>query len=421
MNILIVGNGGREHTLAWKMSQSQKCGQLFIAPGNAGTAQYGTNIALDVIDVDGIRKFCLEKQIDLLVIGPEAPLVAGLTDMMRSAETKHIKVIGPTSAGAMLEGSKSFAKKFMEKYHIPTASYFEANQQNVDQALQFLSQLEPPYVLKADGLAAGKGVLILEALEDAKRELIAMLSGKFGSASKTVVIEAFLKGIEFSVFALTNGKHFILLPDAKDYKRVGVQDTGLNTGGMGAISPVPFVDESLYAKVVQEIVKPTINGIQQEGLDYVGFVFFGLINVDGSPKVIEYNCRLGDPETEVIIPRIENDLIDLFLAVVDDKIADVDLKISSKSAATVMMVSGGYPGNFEKNKAITGLDNVKGSLVFHAGTKTHGDQIWTNGGRVLAVTTLADDFKEAVGVSLNNAALIHFDHKYYRNDIGFDL
>lgn len=421
MNILILGSGGREHALAWKISQSKLCRQLFIAPGNAGTSLCGINVPIQVNEFDAIKDFCLKNDIHLLIVGPEGPLVEGITDNFRTNETKHIGIIGPSAYAAQLEGSKAFAKKFMQKYDIPTAAYLEVTHENLDLGFEFLDSLKAPYVLKADGLAAGKGVLIIDELSEAKNQLNEMLSGKFGKASETVVIEEFLSGIEFSVFALTDGKDYILLPEAKDYKRVGEGDTGLNTGGMGAISPVPFVDKILWEKVIDRIVKPTIEGISAEKMDYTGFVFFGLITVKGEPFVIEYNCRLGDPETEVIIPRINDDLVTLLHDAINGNLKDKILSISDKSAATVMMVSGGYPGDFEKYKVINGTENINTSLVFHAGTISKEGKILTNGGRVLAVTTLNHDFKKAVEISLKNVEEISFEGKYYRRDIGFDL
>ncbi|MFZ1559306.1 MAG: phosphoribosylamine--glycine ligase [Saprospiraceae bacterium] len=421
MNILILGSGGREHALAWKISQSKLCRQLFIAPGNAGTSLCGINVPIQVNEFDAIKDFCLKNDIHLLVVGPEGPLVEGITDNFRTNETKHIGIIGPSAYAAQLEGSKAFAKKFMQKYDIPTAAYLEVTHENLDLGFEFLDSLKAPYVLKADGLAAGKGVLIIDELSEAKNQLNEMLSGKFGKASETVVIEEFLSGIEFSVFALTDGKDYIILPEAKDYKRVGAGDTGLNTGGMGAISPVPFVDKILWEKVIDRIVKPTIEGISAEKMDYTGFVFFGLITVKGEPFVIEYNCRLGDPETEVIIPRINDDLVTLLHDAINGSLKDKILSISDKSAATVMMVSGDYPGDFEKYKVINGTENINTSLVFHAGTISKEGKILTNGGRVLAVTTLNHDFKKAVEISLKNVEEISFEGKYYRRDIGFDL
>lgn len=421
MNILIIGSGGREHALAWKIAQSPNCTQLFISPGNPGTALCGINVALQINDFEGLKKFSLDNDISMIVVGPEAPLVDGIADAFKSDDTKHIQVLGPSAYAAQLEGSKAFAKQFMQKYDIPTAAYLEVSQENINEGMSFLDSLSGPYVLKADGLAAGKGVLIVDKVETAKENLAEMLNGQFGKASEKVVIETFLDGIEFSVFALTDGKDFVILPEAKDYKRIGEGDTGLNTGGMGAVSPVPFVDEDMWQKVINTIVKPTIDGIHTEGMDYKGFVFFGLIKVGNDPFVIEYNCRMGDPETEVVFPRIESDIITLFSDVFNGNIKNTQLKVSEKSAATVMMVSGGYPGDFEKHKVISGADQVTSSIVFHSGTTMKDGNIMTNGGRVMAITTLHEDFKEAVKISLANAAQIDYDGKTYRRDIGFDL
>lgn len=421
MNILIVGSGGREHALAWKISQSDRCTKLYIAPGNAGTKLCGTNIPIDILDIAGLKKFCIDSDINLVVVGPEAPLVEGITDAFRQDDTLHIGIVGPSAYAAQLEGSKAFAKKFMQQYQIPTAAYMEVNQHNIDEGLEFLESLPSPYVLKADGLAGGKGVLIIDDIIEAKNQLAEMISGKFGKASATVVIEEFLSGIEFSVFALTDGTDYVLLPEAKDYKRVGAGDTGLNTGGMGAVSPVPFIDNVLWQKVIQKIVKPTIHGLKTENFDYTGFVFFGLINVKGEPLVIEYNCRLGDPETEVIIPRIESDLVDLLMDAVTRKLNNSAIQVNKQFAATVMMVSGGYPEDFEKGKTITGTENILTSIVYHAGTDEKEGNVVTNGGRVLAITTLADNFRDAVNISLANADMIQYDAKYYRRDIGYDL
>ncbi|MBK9582662.1 MAG: phosphoribosylamine--glycine ligase [Saprospiraceae bacterium] len=421
MNILILGSGGREHAFAKKISESKRCKQLFIAPGNPGTAQFGINVPIQVTDIASVKQFCLNNKMDMLVVGPEAPLVEGITDAFRSEETKHIGVIGPDAFAAQLEGSKAFAKSFMKKYHIPTAGYLEVTTENIEAGFAFLDSLASPYVLKADGLAAGKGVVILPDLAEAKEELRAMLSGKFGAASSKVVIEEFLDGIEFSVFALTDGQHYVLLPEAKDYKKIGEGDTGLNTGGMGAISPVPFVDDTLWQKVIDKIVTPTIEGIKSENMDYTGFVFFGLIKVGNEPFVIEYNCRMGDPETEVVIPRIEDDLVEVFQDAISKKLEGKKLTFSSQSAATIMLVSGGYPGDFEKYKRITGVDDVQDSIVFHAGTTEKDGDILTSGGRVMAITSVAENFQEAIRISLKNAEKIHFEGKYFRRDIGFDL
>jgi phosphoribosylamine--glycine ligase len=421
MNILLVGSGGREHALAWKISQSNLCKQLYIAPGNPGTAQCGINVEISAQDIKGLQSFCLETDITLVVVGPEAPLVDGITDAFRTEKFKHIGIVGPSAYAAQLEGSKAFAKKFMQKYQIPTAAYLEVTAVNLDEGLAFLQKQNAPYVLKADGLAAGKGVLIIEDLEEATQEIKNMLSGKFGKASETVVIEQFLSGVEFSVFALTDGKEYVLLPEAKDYKRIGEGDMGLNTGGMGAVSPVPFVDDTMWQKVKERIVIPTINGLHGEKMDYSGFVFFGLISVNGEPYVIEYNCRMGDPETEVVIPRIDDDLVPLLLDSAQKKLQHQVLKTTDLFATTVMMVSGGYPGDFEKHKAISGLDQVSGSMIFHAGTRIKDSALVTSGGRVMAITTLDTDFKAAVKTSLANASIINFEGKYYRTDIGFDL
>jgi phosphoribosylamine---glycine ligase len=421
MNILLVGSGGREHALAWKMAQSPICKQLYIAPGNAGTSAFGQNVPIEVTDIEGVRQCCIDKDIHLVVVGPEAPLVEGLTDQMRIGETKDVQVIGPSAAGAMLEGSKAFAKKFMLKYGIPTASYFEVNKSSLYEGFTFLESLQPPYVLKADGLAAGKGVLICDDITTAKNQLAELLEGKFGKASEKVVIEEFLSGIEFSVFALTDGKDYILLPEAKDYKRVGEGDSGLNTGGMGAVSPVPFVDDNMWEKVKSRIVEPTIKGIAAENMDYTGFVFFGLISVNGNPMVIEYNCRMGDPETEVVIPRIKSDLVDIFISTTKGRLAETKIEIIKDAAATIMMVSGGYPGDFEKGKVIKGIPEENKSIVFQAGTTVKSGEIVTNGGRVLAVTTIDPDFRIAVKKSLKIADQIEYQGKYYRRDIGFDL
>jgi phosphoribosylamine--glycine ligase len=421
MNILLVGSGGREHALAWKMAQSPICKQLYIAPGNAGTSAFGQNVPIEVSDIEGLRQCCIDKDIHLVVVGPEAPLVEGLTDQMRIGETKDVQVIGPSAAGAMLEGSKAFAKKFMLKYGIPTASYFEVNKSSLYEGFTFLESLRPPYVLKADGLAAGKGVLICDDITTAKNQLAELLDGKFGKASEKVVIEEFLSGIEFSVFALTDGKDYILLPEAKDYKRVGEGDSGLNTGGMGAVSPVPFVDDNMWEKVKFRIVEPTIKGIAAENMDYTGFVFFGLISVNGNPMVIEYNCRMGDPETEVVIPRIKSDLVDIFISTAKGRLAETKIEIIKDAAATIMMVSGGYPGDFEKGKVIKGIPEENKSIVFQAGTTVKSGEIVTNGGRVLAVTTIDPDFRIAVKKSLKIADQIEYQGKYYRRDIGFDL
>jgi phosphoribosylamine---glycine ligase len=421
MNVLILGSGGREHTMAWMISQSPQCHKLFIAPGNAGTLSCGTNVALDPLDFKSIKNFALEHHTDIIVVGPEAPLVAGIVDYFSHPETAHIQIVGPDAHAAQLEGSKAFAKEFMKKYAVPTASYTEVTAENIDAGIDFLRSLSPPYVLKADGLASGKGVLILDDLEEAIDELKAMLSGKFGKASEKVVIETFLKGIEFSVFVLTDGRDYLLLPEAKDYKRIGEGDSGLNTGGMGAVSPVPFVDEELRTRVRERIIIPTIKGLAAENMNYRGFVFFGLINVNGDPYVIEYNCRMGDPETEVVLPRVESDLLEMFSAMFEGRLSDFKLKTSTEAAAAIMMVSGGYPGDFEKNKLISGLGTVNAVRVFHAGTQSVQNQVRTNGGRVLAVTSMDTDLRKAIETAVRAAEQIDFEGKYFRRDIGFDL
>ena len=422
MNILLLGSGGREHTLAWKMRQSTQCDNLYIAPGNAGTADCGINVAIDPLDFAALKTFALEKAIDMVVVGPEAPLVAGVYDYFASdTDLSKIAVIGPSKEGAQLEGSKAYAKRFMARHQIPTAAYQEFTQDTLEAGLAFIEQQSPPIVLKADGLAAGKGVLILSDHTTAKTELHAMLEGKFGAASEQVVIEQFLDGIEFSVFVLTDGESYQLLPIAKDYKRIGEGDTGLNTGGMGAVSPVPFVDEALLQKVEERIIQPTIRGLKAEQINYRGFIFFGLIKVGNDPYVIEYNCRMGDPETEVVIPRLKNDLVALFKATAEQELKGIEIEIDQRAATTIMLVSGGYPEAYEKGKAISGVDAVKDSIVFQAGTKKENSQLLTNGGRVIAVTSFGADFREALALSGKNADLIEFEKKYFRTDIGFDL
>jgi len=422
MNVLVLGNGGRECAVAWKIKQSTLCKNLYIAPGNPGTELYGENIDISISDFGSLQKFCLEKDIHILFVGPEAPLVDGIKDAFTKAPFDKIHVIGPSAYAAQLEGSKAFAKKFMKKYAIPTAQYLEVTALNLTEGLTFLDTMTAPFVLKADGLAAGKGVLIINDLEEAKSELRNMLKGKFGAASNTVVIEEFLDGIEFSVFALTDGHDYILLPEAKDYKRIGEGDTGLNTGGMGAVSPVPFVDEELWDKVLKRIVQPTIKGIENEKMDYVGFVFFGLINVKREPYVIEYNCRLGDPETEAILPRIDSDFLKILFDTASGQIASSSISFNKKSSATVMMVSEGYPGDYPKGRPITSIENEsEASIIFHAGTSFINGQLVTAGGRVLAITSLSTHQEDAVKKSLKIADVINFEGKYYRKDIGFDL
>ncbi|HZJ20441.1 MAG TPA: phosphoribosylamine--glycine ligase [Pricia sp.] len=423
MNILILGAGGREHALAWKLKQSPQLARLFVAPGNAGTAKIATNIPIGVNDFDAIKKSVLEKSIDMVIVGPEDPLVSGIHDFfLKDDYLAHIPVIGPQKAAAELEGSKEFAKKFMIRHNIPTAAYQSFTSNTLQEGFAFLESLNPPYVLKADGLAAGKGVVILNDLQEAKNELQSMLvDAKFGAASTTVVIEEFLSGIELSVFVLTDGKGYKVLPTAKDYKRIGEGDTGLNTGGMGAISPVPFADAAFMDKVHQRIVKPTIDGLKKDRLPYKGFIFIGLIKVGDNPKVIEYNVRMGDPETEVVVPRIKNDMVSLFKAVANQTLDSVDLEIDERTAATVMLVSGGYPESYVKGKTITGFEEIDNSLVFHAGTQRKGDKTVTNGGRVMAITSFGKDFKEALNISYKNIHKIGFDGLTYRKDIGFDL
>ena len=423
MTILLLGSGGREHAFAWKMLQSSKCTKLFVAPGNAGTNSIAVNVNINPTDFEAIKTFVIQEKVEMVVVGPEDPLVKGIFDFFKEDnQLAHIPVIGPSKKGAKLEGSKEFAKEFLVKHNIPTAGYGSFTAETVEAGCAFLETLQPPYVLKADGLAAGKGVLIIQDLAEAKDELRNMLlHQKFGEASSKVVIEEFLDGIELSCFVLTDGENYKILPTAKDYKRIGEGDTGLNTGGMGAVSPVPFADAVLLEKIENRIVKPTISGLKKDGITYKGFVFIGLINVKGEPIVIEYNVRMGDPETEVVIPRLKSDLVELFLAVANQTLNHVELEIDTRSATTIMVVSGGYPEDFEKGKEISGLSEVTDSIVFHAGTKFENGKVVSNGGRVLAVTSFGNDFQEATKKSYQNIAKLNFDKMYFRKDIGFDL
>ena len=423
MNILILGSGGREHTFTWKLAQSPKCSSLFVAPGNSGTAKIATNLDIAVTDFKAIKQAVLSHNINMIVVGPEDPLVQGIHDFFLNDDAlKNVSVIGPQKAAAALEGSKDFAKQFMMRHNIPTAAYQSFTSNNLEAGYKFLETLKPPYVLKADGLAAGKGVLILDDLNDAKAELKEMLTNsKFGKASSTVVIEEFLDGIELSCFVFTDGKDYKILPTAKDYKRIGEGDTGLNTGGMGAISPVPFATKAFLDKVENKVVKPTILGLQKDNLPYVGFVFIGLIKVEDEPKVIEYNVRMGDPETEVVIPRLKTDLVTVFEALANQTLSKINLEIDNRAAATVMLVSGGYPEAYEKGKQIFGLETVEDSIVFHAGAQKKENKIISSGGRVLAITSFGDTYKEAIKKSYQSIENVSFDKMYYRKDIGFDL
>ncbi len=423
MNVLVLGSGGREHALSWKIAQSSLCEKLFIAPGNAGTTQLGENVNINVTDFESLKTFVIENEIEMLVVGPEDPLVKGIYDFFKNDEAlSEVCVIGPSQEGAQLEGSKEYSKQFMQRHDIPTAAYDSFTNDSLNEGYDFLETLRSPYVLKADGLAAGKGVLIIDDLEEAKRELKAMLAdAKFGDASSKVVIEEYLDGIELSVFVLTDGNNYKILPSAKDYKRIGEGDTGLNTGGMGAISPVPFADKFFIERVEDRIIKPTIKGLQEEEIEYKGFIFIGLMNVNGDPKVIEYNVRMGDPETEVVIPRIKSDLLNLFKGISNGTFGEQDFYVDEDVATTVMLVSGGYPESYEKGKVISGLEKVENSILFHAGTRKEDDKILTNGGRVMTITSFGRNIEEALSKSFDNAEKVTFDGKYYRKDIGFDL
>ena len=423
MNILILGSGGREHTFAWKIAQSPLCNSLFVAPGNSGTTEVATNVNIGVTDFEAIKTLVLEKGIDMVVVGPEDPLVQGIHDFfLNDDKLKHVSVIGPQKAAAELEGSKEFAKEFMFRHNVPTAAYESFTKETVENGYAFLETLNSPYVLKADGLAAGKGVVILNDLDEAKAELKSMLvDAKFGEASTKVVIEEFLDGIELSCFVLTDGKNYKILPTAKDYKRIGEGDTGLNTGGMGAVSPVPFATDDFLNKIEERIVKPTINGFQKDNLPYVGFVFIGLIKVGDDPKVIEYNVRMGDPETEVVLPRLKNDMVEVLQAMANQTLDTINIEIDERAATTIMLVSGGYPEGYEKGKTISGIGNIEGSIAFHAGAKLENNKIVTSGGRVMAITSYGNTYQEAIKKSYQNIEKLHFDKMNYRKDIGFDL
>ncbi len=423
MNVLVLGSGGREHAISWKLAQSPKLSKLFVAPGNAGTSDIAENINVDVNDFEGIKGVVLNNQIDLVIVGPEDPLVNGIVDFfLKDDEIKNTSIIGPQAEAAQLEGSKEFSKGFMKRNNVPTSGYKAFTKETLEEGTKYLETQKPPYVLKADGLAAGKGVVILDDLSAAKAELKAMLAdAKFGKASSKVVIEEFMTGIELSVFVITDGKDYLILPEAKDYKRIGEGDTGLNTGGMGAISPVPFADKAFMKRVEDEVVIPTINGFKKENLPYKGFVFIGLMNDKGNPRVIEYNVRLGDPETEVVIPRLKTDLLEIMHAVAEERLGDIKVEFQDKTATTVIMVSGGYPEAYDKGSEISGLDKTEGSLIFHAGTKESEGKVFTNGGRVIAVTSYGKDFNEALKQSYKNVEIINWKKKYFRSDLGFDL